>query len=545
MEEVNEVTYNTLSLEQKYAFEKFRQGENIFITGPGGTGKSRLIQFMTSWANMQNLKMTVCAMTGCAAVLLNCGACTIHSWSGIRLAKGDIGKIIAGVLRNRKASKNWKTTQILVLDEVSMLSVRIFNLLNAIGKKVRQNNRPFGGIQLVFTGDFYQLPPVGSDPDPDASKFCFQSDQWNVVFPLINCIELKTMFRQTDQKYIEILQQIRVGALSPENAEYLSKYVKREYDPSEYGGMIPTKLYALRNIVDGVNKKMFSALEKEEYEYGCIVKTDCDRYLDGTGATISLADLKNGIELVKSRSDLDAEIQLLRTLTQTPDTLSLKEGAVVMCTSNLALELGVCNGSQGIIIGFGNSNEEHGFAEVPIVQFSNGVKMKIPIQYRHSHDYPTVAIGQIPLCLAWALTIHKIQGATISMAQMDVGKTIFEYGQTYVALSRIKSLDGLYLSSFMPEKIRAHPDVIAFYSNLQQITPEQMNQYIANHRYNGLPYFAPQTRASTLSHLPSHIHVIRNEANTPNPFTEYSMPQLSFTTKTIVVKKTPSPTTDF
>lgn len=536
-----EANYNQLSLEQRYAFEKFRQGENIFITGPGGTGKSKLIQFMKEWASMHHLNLTVCAMTGCAAVILNCGARTIHSWSGIRLAKGDISKIIASVLRNRNACKTWRNTSILILDEVSMLSARIFELLNTLGKKIRKNERPFGGIQLVFTGDFYQLPPVGGDADPNDSKFCFQSPEWPRVFPPSNWIELTTMFRQTDPKYIEILQQIRVGQLSDENAEYLTQYIKRPYNPADYGGLIPTKLYALRNVVEGVNQRMFRELQTEEYEYEMIVKSDCLQYMDGSNTPISVEDLRQGAELNKNPSYLEMEINTLKTQTQTPENLSLKEGAVVMCTTNLALDLGICNGSQGIIVGFGIAPDKYGYAEVPIVQFTNGVKMKIPIQYRHSADYPTVAIGQIPLCLAWAMTIHKIQGATISMAQMDIGKTIFEYGQTYVALSRIKSLDGLYLSAFMPQKIRANPDVVAFYNTVPKTNDEAMKRYITNNKYRGLPYFV-----SVTSNIITPTVVVRRDTNTrtisennniPNPFQSYSLPGLSSTTRNVVVVK--------
>jgi hypothetical protein len=227
-----------------------------------------------------------------------------------------------------------------------------------------------------------------------------------------------------------------------------------------------------------------------------------------------------------------------------------------MCTTNLALDLGICNGSQGIIVGFGQSADKYGFAEVPIVQFTNGVKMKIPIQYRHSSDYPTVAIGQIPLCLAWALTIHKIQGATISMAQMDVGKTIFEYGQTYVALSRIKSLDGLYLSSFMPQKIRTHPEVTAFYETISKTAEEAMQQYIANNRYRGLPHTAPRSDSTTnLPTISTGVRVIRTDANgvslppisalSSNPFQKYSMKSASPPNKmTVVQKLRPTTTTD-
>ena len=139
-----------------------------------------------------------------------------------------------------------------------------------------------------------------------------------------------------------------------------------------------------------------------------------------------------------------------------------------MCTTNIDLESGICNGSLGIIVDF---HMKLGIP-IPFVKFANGITREIQIQYWQSEEYPSIAIGQIPLCLAWAITIHKIQGATLSMAEMDIGRNIFEYGQTYVALSRVQSLDGLYLSGFYPENIRANPKVTLFYNQIPEVEYE-------------------------------------------------------------------------
>lgn len=464
--------YESLSLEQKYAFEKFRKGNNLFITGPGGTGKSRFIKYISEWAERHKRHYAVCAMTGCAAVLLDCNAKTIHSWSGIRLAKGAPSAVIASVLRNKYAMKMWKKTSILILDEVSMLSRRIFEILDAIGKSARRSQLPFGGIQLIFSGDFYQLPPV---PEEGETQFCFESPLWAQTFKKENCIELTHIFRQNDPTYINILMEVRKGQISEENAKLLTTYVKRPINTEQTNGCVPTKLFPVRHKVDSVNNIMFSQLATEEYEYNCISKTDCVTYMD-TDDAISLDDIENGKYLTEQEKE--TEIKMLIGQSQTADKLSLKIGAAVMCTANLDLESGICNGAQGTVVDFAPSQNALGFAEVPVVLFSNGVKMRIPIVYRHSTTYPTIAVGQIPLCLAWALTIHKIQGATMAMAEIDVGTSIFECGQTYVALSRIKSLDGLYLSSFHPAKIRTNPKVIAFYSSFPQHTKHDMLSFI-------------------------------------------------------------------
>jgi len=462
------INTNELSNEQKYAYYKFINGENLFITGPGGTGKTRLIKHLVEHAKSVNKKIQVCAMTGCATILLQCNARTLHSWSGIKLAKGPKTKVIESVLRNRNAAKAWRSAKILIIDEISMLSKKIFEIIEEIGRLTRKSSLPFGGLQVILVGDFFQLPPIGSDDEPDTEQFCFESPIWNTVFKSENHIELKTIFRQTDPTYINILMEIRKGEISEENKKILQQCLTREYNAEKNNSCIPTKLFAIRSKVDYVNTQMFSKIQEKEYVLEYTFKNDCLTYLD-SGKIISPELLK----LCNSLSSIDKEYELEQILNncQCNKLLRIKKGAAVMCTINLDMDNEICNGSQGIIIDI----IENGSNIIPVVKFSNGIIKRISPHFWQSEEYPTLAVGQYPLCLAWALTIHKIQGATLAMAEIDIGRTIFEYGQTYVALSRIQSLDGLYLSAFEPNKIRANPNVIAFYNRIKQ--QECMDNY--------------------------------------------------------------------
>src|SRR6056300_54199 len=192
-----------LSPEQKYAYRKFVKGENLFITGPGGTGKTHLIKHFINFSTSIKKDIPVCAMTGCAAVLLECNARTLHSWSGIKLAKGEISAIITSVLRNKHTVRRWQKAKGLILDEVSMLSKKIFEVIEKLARVIKKDTRPFGGMQIIFTGDFFQLPPVGTSGEVETSQFCFESSKWSCVFKPENHIELTTMFRQTDTVYID------------------------------------------------------------------------------------------------------------------------------------------------------------------------------------------------------------------------------------------------------------------------------------------------------------------------------------------------------
>lgn len=459
-----------LSIEQQCAIQQFEDGDNLFITGQGGTGKTLLIKHLVKSAHDEHRKVQVCALTGCAALLLECNARTIHSWSGIKLGKGERDDIVTNILYNHPARNAWRNTDILIVDEISMMSKRIFDLLNYVGQRVRSSTRPFGGIQVVFVGDFFQLPPVATQRDSeDDNSFCFESESWNTVFSIDNHIVLNTIFRQEDKVFRRILGNVRMGIINEDDVDTLKTYVNRDFDKEKYQGVIPTKLFPTKNKVDFVNKEMFEKLEGDSYTFQFISKTDCDEYLDGSDKKIpSQIISKCKKALTPQRSIF--EIESLSNNSPCVKILELKKGANVMCTVNLDLENGICNGSIGTVVGFATL-ENNKIA--PIVRFSNGRTVTLTEKFWQSEDYPTIAVGQFPLCLAWAITIHKIQGATLTMAEIDIGSGIFECGQTYVALSRVKNLEGLYLSKFDPKKVKTNKKVKQFYDSIPVVEYEE------------------------------------------------------------------------
>ena len=440
------------SEEQIIAFNAYTKRTNIFITGPGGTGKTALIKYIQKDATRKGFNIQVCALTGCAAVLLECKAKTLHSWAGIGLGTASLDQLITKITKNRYAKDNWKSTDILVVDEVSMMSHKLFELLDAIGKTIRKNSRPFGGIQLIFSGDFYQLPPVGDNSEPETTRFCFESPLWFQTFPKENHIQLTKIFRQSDPIYQKILNQIREGKLKRSSNEALLHNVGRQIP--ENLNIRPTKLFPTRNKVDQVNTREMNGLKMDELEYKLKYHSDLEM---------------TATEIVKrrqfSREQIQAELLYLKANLRCDEVVRLKVGAQVMCIVNIELDNGqtLCNGSQGII----TKLSEQG---LPIVKFShsNGSSFETVMGYHvwPSENIPGIGVSQLPLILAWALTIHKSQGATLDIAEIDAGSGIFECGQTYVALSRVKSLEGLYLNSFDASKIKVSRKVQEFYSSI-------------------------------------------------------------------------------
>jgi ATP-dependent DNA helicase PIF1 len=454
------------SSEQQIAFNKYIQGQNIFITGPGGTGKSALIKHIKRNADARCKIIQVCALTGCASVLLECKAKTLHSWSGIGLGKGSIEQLIKKVQKNKHYKALWKETDILVVDEVSMMSMKLFETLDAIGKSVRKDRRPFGGLQLIFSGDFYQLPPVGDKDDPDTSKFCFESEFWFTTFSRQNHIQLQKIFRQNDPIYQSILNQVREGRLKRSTNDILLSQVNKPTDDTLT--IKPTKLFPTRNKVDSINTSEMDKLEGEEKEFKIKYHGDLEMT-----AKERLQRTQVTPEQIKT------ELQYLKSNLRCDEIIKLKVGSQVMCIVNTELANGemLCNGSQGIVIRFSQEGS-------PVIRFSKGTSsssssssFELAMNYHiwPSETIPGVGVSQLPLILAWALTIHKAQGATLDVAEIDAGSNIFECGQTYVALSRVKSLEGLYLTSYDAKKIRINKKVQEFYTGFSEAKSEVKN----------------------------------------------------------------------
>jgi ATP-dependent DNA helicase PIF1 len=446
-----------LSPEQKIAFDKYKNGKNVFITGPGGSGKSALIKTIYQDAKVMKKNIQVCALTGCAALLLGCKAKTVHSWSGIGLGNGQPEHLIAKIKSNKYSKSTWTKTDILIIDEVSMLSLKLFNVLNKIGQSVRQYPRPFGGIQVIFSGDFYQLPPVGNSGEPDTSRFCFESEDWKSVFEKDCQIQLITIFRQSgDPVYSNILNEIRIGKMKRKSVDILQKQVNRVVDDKLV--VEPTKLFPTKNKVEVINTTKMNELEGEERVYSA-------RNEMGILGSSSEIDSAHKSSYAPTPEAINAEFTYLNSNLICEKELKLKKGSHVMCIVNILKEersILVCNGSQGIVTDFCTITGN------PKVKFNNGSEMVMGRHLWPSEKIPAIGVSQIPLILAWAITIHKSQGATMDTAEVDVGSGVFECGQTYVALSRVKSLEGLYLTSFDVNKIKINKKVQDFYKELSE-----------------------------------------------------------------------------
>jgi|UniRef100_A0A6C0BAF2 ATP-dependent DNA helicase PIF1 len=415
------VSFPTFSKEQQLAFDHYLSGKNVFLTGPGGTGKSKWIQSVYEHASQEHKKIQVCAMTGCAAILLHCKANTLHSWAGIGL--GVDAKPL-----NKYAIDRWKKVQILIVDEVSMLSLSLFERLNELGQTIRKSKRPFGGIQLLFCGDFYQLPPVNE-------SFCFESPLWK---PMFHCVQLIQNFRQQDDAFHAILSELRKGKISKKSYTILKERVGLPC-PSNITQLVSTRLKA-----DAINTHFYSTLDGAENVYKIEQQEDLD-----------MTEPEQKIRASFTSPQITYELNHLQKNIQCLHSIALKVGTLVMCTVNMK-NTPICNGSQGVVTGFSKDT-------YPIVQFKHTTIEITPHTWKSEH-IPGVGVSQLPLIYAWAMTIHKSQGSTLTSALIDVGDSIFECGQIYVALSRVTSLEGLFMTEFNPEKIKINKKVHDFYN---------------------------------------------------------------------------------
>ncbi|XP_078417948.1 ATP-dependent DNA helicase PIF1 [Cetorhinus maximus] len=410
-----------LTKEQSHILGMILKGKNIFFTGSAGTGKSFLLKRIVGALPPKSTYTT--ASTGVAACHI--GGTTLHAFAGIGSGKAPLQQCVelaqrSGILRQ------WQSCRHLIIDEISMIEGEFFDKLEAVARIIRKCNEPFGGIQLIVCGDFLQLPPVSRRNEK--YKFCFQAKSWQKCIHMN--MELTDVRRQTDKKFIAMLQVIRLGRCPEEVAVQLINTANQKIDRD---GILATRLCTHKDDVESTNEQKLQQLPGELHTYEAV---DSDPMF----------------------------AQRLNTQCPAGQTLQLKKGAQVMLTKNLDIERGMVNGARGVVIGFETGNKA-----LPRVRFLCGV-----IETIKPERWMIKALGgtyltrhQLPLKLAWAISIHKSQGMSLDCVEISLAR-VFESGQAYVALSRARSLEGLRVMDFDRRVVHANTDVLRFYSRLKK-----------------------------------------------------------------------------
>lgn len=411
---------------QDQALNILKTGASVFLTGEPGSGKSHTIKLYIDYLIENHVNPSVTASTGIAATHI--GGMTIHSWSGLGI-KSDLSIYdLESMLEKEYIVKRINKAKVLIIDEISMLSAKTLDMIEKVCSYIKNNDKPFGGLQVVFVGDFFQLPPIIKLQDKtstlemfESSNLSFDSNAWKKLNPII-CY-LSEQHRQSDKEFVSLLKNIRENKVDTEVHNILQKRISNKTHSKKV-----TKLYSHNSHVDKVN----------DLELGLI------------------DDKIKIFEMTKTGKDFIVDNLVKNCLS--PYKLELKKGAKVMCTKNNP-EKGFVNGSVGEVVKFSKKTT------YPIVRFINekGFSREIeiePMEWSIDDGGRKVAtIKQIPLRLAWAMTIHKSQGMSLDEAMMDISQ-VFEYGQGYVALSRVRTLSGLHLVGYNEMALKVHPEVL-------------------------------------------------------------------------------------
>lgn len=396
---------------QAKALQVLQTGANVFLTGQPGSGKSYTIREFVEWCLLNGRNVAITATTGIASTHI--GGVTIHSWSGLGIST-DLSDEAIDQIANKPWIKNKiYSADVLIIDEVSMLSADILDDVDRICRAARNPEIPFGGLQVVLVGDFFQLPPVTKGTKP---RFAFTSDAWESLN--LKMCYLHEQHRQDDPHFLSILTNMRNGTLSNMNGmDVLRSKVVSKND------MKITRLFTHNADVDALNTMELRKLPGEMKSFG----------MEWDG--------------------VDAVVAFLKKNCLSPEILKLKVGAVVMFTRNNWNE-GYVNGTIGEVIAFNQQGR-------PVIQTKDG--MRITPEYEEwsvtEYGKKVASIRQIPLRLAWAITVHKSQGMSLDAAVIDLSGC-FEYGQGYVALSRVRSLEGLHLLGLNDRTFEMHPEVV-------------------------------------------------------------------------------------
>lgn len=407
-----------------------KKNKNIFITGHAGTGKSYILNQIKEIFP----KVVITSTTGIAAV--NVKGQTLHSWAGVGICNNTIAQTVEKILKKSSLKNQIQKCKILAIDEISMLDVRTFEYVNEVLKQVRSCSEPFGGIQVIFIGDFFQLPPVEKEENVE-KKYCFESQLWNDLD--LHTILLTKNYRQNEENLITALANMRVNSLTEKDIELLKTRENINTNSLENA----LHIFATNYEADNYNSQKFMSIQSPEYKLYAI---------DG---------IYKGEELIEQPTNAREEHILKRidVVCRAEKSISLKVNARVMLLINLDFDKGLINGSCGNVLEIDD--------DYIMILFDNGVTSKIK---RHDFEFYNnevlIAIRrQFPLRLAYGITIHKSQGMSLDKLVVDCSK-IFEKGQAYVALSRIKTLEGLYLRNFNPYKVMVDEKVVEFYKTL-------------------------------------------------------------------------------
>lgn len=422
--------YAQLNEGQKRFFKEFFSGKNVFLTGPAGTGKSYCLEALFRYLVAKGIFVGKSALTGVAA--LNIGGVTLHSWAGLGIADEDTDSIVKKALSNKRARERVQNTPILFVDEVSMASADLLNKLDAVLRNIRCSMEPFGGIQMVFSGDFLQLPPVFRGVG-EQLEFGFASKAWKEA--KVRTVHLTKLVRQDENTpFAQMLQDMRFGDVT--NLPLIESRVNAQLNlPIE-----PIRVLCRNLDIDAYNAAKYGAIQSQEHVYVC---------------------KDQGHQNYAKFFDKNCPA---------PPILRLKVGTQVMLLVNVDVKAGLVNGSMGVVDGFSPLG--------PIVKFTNGVRSIIDPNKWEAKEQELDVTGkmrykvaatrqQVPLKLAWAASVHRVQGKTLDHAIVDLSNA-FEYGMCYVALSRVKTLEGLSVVGFNPRKVKAHPDCVAFYEALEK-----------------------------------------------------------------------------
>jgi len=419
---------------QNQALEILKLGKNVFLTGAAGSGKTYVLNQYISFLKKSGIRVAVTATTGIAATHL--GGMTIHSWSGIGINESLSPHDLKQLLKRSKLRNRFEQTSVLIIDEVSMLHAYQFDLVDQVARAFRDSNEPFGGLQVVLSGDLFQLPPISRDTQ---AQNIISSDVWQKMQPQL-CY-LDEQHRQSGDELTTVLNAIRSSAFDDSIYEILNSRLLVNFKES----IKATKLYTHNIDVDRINQAELMRLSTKSQVYE----------MSARGPKKLIETLLKGC--------------------LTTDYLELKQGAVVMFVKN-NYDRGYVNGTLGTVIGF---DKDDGY---PLVETHNGETIvATPESWGYEEDGEIRAeITQVPLRLAWAITIHKSQGMTLDAAEIDLSKS-FEPGMGYVALSRLRSLQGLRLLGLNDMALLVNPDMTEIDVQLRQASE------IALERLEALP----------------------------------------------------------